>query len=265
MKSPPPVPIMEGNGIDSSLQCRHGTAALVDLGHVRAITDRQGYPVGDAAIQAAAEAIRALVRAEDLLFRWTENTLLVLAPGLDALRANERFLALEPGVPFALRSGTPEIMLQLTWRVAEFGGSISIQEAIARAEAARTERLATQRAVLVASRDERLKEFFRRLAERLPAASRDDAFNLLTATLNEVEDELTRIVYNPESWAMDGRLYPPLPDSRRSVEGWQDITRWRSKGHNTFIRDNGAIEIVRIPDGTVVFQAVGQDGRGVWE
>ena len=110
-----------------------------------------------------------------------------------------------------------------------------------------------------------MEELFRRLAQRLPVSSGEDALAVLVSTLNEVEDEMTGIPYNPDSWATDGRLYPPLPDSRRPVSGRPDVARWRSKGHNTYIRNNGAIEIARVPDGLVVFEAPGRDGRGVWE
>lgn len=87
---------------------------------------------------------------------------------------------------------------------------------------------------------------------------------MLTSTLNEVEDAWTGIPYNPESWATDGRLYPPLPDSRRPVPGYPEVTRWRSKAHNVYIRENGAIEIIRVPDDAIVFRVPGRDGRGVW-
>ncbi len=115
------------------------------------------------------------------------------------------------------------------------------------------------------SRAQRLEEFFRRFAQRLPVSSGEDALAVLVSTLNEVEGELSGIPYNPESWATDGRLYPPFPDSRRPVPGRTDVVRWRSKGHNTYIRNNGAIQISRVPDGAIVFEASGSDGRGVWE
>lgn len=117
----------------------------------------------------------------------------------------------------------------------------------------------------ISSRAQRLSEFFRRLAQRLPAASVDEALAVLTTTLNEVEDELSGIRYNPERWQTDGRLYPPLPDSRRPVPGRPDVTRWRSKGHNTYIRENGAMEIVTVREGEIVFRAAGRNGRGVWD
>jgi hypothetical protein len=99
----------------------------------------------------------------------------------------------------------------------------------------------------------------------LPVTSGEEALAVLSTTLNEVEDELAGIPYNPERWQTDGRLYPPLPDSRRPVPGYPDVTRWRSKGHNTYIRENGAIEIATVPKGELVFQAPGRDGRGVWD
>ena len=93
----------------------------------------------------------------------------------------------------------------------------------------------------------------------------EEALAVLSTTLNEVEDELAGILYNPERWQTDGRLYPPLPDSRRPVPGRQDVVRWRSKGHNTYIRENGAVEIVTVREGESVFRAPGRDGRGVWD
>jgi len=93
----------------------------------------------------------------------------------------------------------------------------------------------------------------------------EEALGVLSTTLNEVEDELAGILYNPERWQTDGRLYPPLPDSRRPVPGRPDVTRWRSKGHNTYIRENGAVEIVSVREGEIVFHAPGRDGRGVWD
>jgi hypothetical protein len=81
-------------------------------------------------------------------------------------------------------------------------------------------------------------------------------------TLNEVEDELTDIPYAPENWQTDGRMYPPREDSAREVPGIDDLIRYRNRGHNTYIRDDGAIEI-RDMNGTVVFAKAGADGEGV--
>lgn len=50
------------------------------------------------------------------------------------------------------------------------------------------------------SKKDRLKEIFKGL-ERLPlAASFDEAFTVLEATINEVEDESSGVPSNPATW-----------------------------------------------------------------
>jgi hypothetical protein len=112
------------------------------------------------------------------------------------------------------------------------------------------------------SKDQRLAEVWKRLAAAPASASHREAFQLFNATIREVEDELTDIPYAPENWQTDGRMYPPQEDSARDVPGRVDLVRYRSRGHNTFIRTNGAIE-VRDWAGNVVFAKPGFDGAGV--
>jgi hypothetical protein len=84
----------------------------------------------------------------------------------------------------------------------------------------------------------------------------------LSDTLNQVEDECTDVPFQPERWQTDGRMYPPEDDNARAVDGRSDVIRYRHRAHNTFIRDNGAIEIQDI-DGKVLFEKRGLDGRSV--
>ncbi len=112
------------------------------------------------------------------------------------------------------------------------------------------------------SKAERFQEFLNRLEKSTPASSHNDAFKLLSDTLNQVEDEFTNIPFQPEHWQTDGRMYPPEDDNAREVEGKSDLLRYRHKAHNTFIRNNGAIEIQDV-DGKVLFEKCGSDGRGV--
>ncbi|MFM7843042.1 MAG: hypothetical protein ACKPEY_02270 [Planctomycetota bacterium] len=84
----------------------------------------------------------------------------------------------------------------------------------------------------------------------------------MSDTLNQVEDEFTNIPFQPERWQTDGRMYPSEVDNAREVEGRGDLIRYRPKAHNTFIRDNGAIEIQDV-DGKVLFEKCGSDGRRV--
>lgn len=59
-------------------------------------------------------------------------------------------------------------------------------------------------------------------------------------------------------------MYPPEDDSSRDVPGKPRIKRFRSKGHNTYIGFNGAIEIRTIAN-EIVFEKPGLDGRKIWE
>lgn len=117
----------------------------------------------------------------------------------------------------------------------------------------------------VPSKEVRFKEFLRRLENARPARTFDEAYRLLGKVLNGVEDELTQIPYDPENWHVDGRLYPPFADRIRAVEGREDVKRFRSRGHNTFIGANGAIEIQQASGREVVLRKDGADGRGVWD
>lgn len=112
------------------------------------------------------------------------------------------------------------------------------------------------------SKDERFAEFLMRLSAAPSASTAQDALSLLSDSLNQVEDELTDIPYAPESWQTDGRMYPPQADFARDVSGREDLVRYRSKVHNTYIRNNGAIEI-HDTNGTAVFSKAGTDGKGV--
>ena len=109
---------------------------------------------------------------------------------------------------------------------------------------------------------ERLKIFLERLKAHAPARTAEEAFNLVARILNEVEDEFTTIPFDPTQWRNDGRMYPPMPDSARDVDGRPDITRYRSAKHNTCIGANGAIQI-RTLDGVVLLDKPGQDGISV--
>lgn len=112
------------------------------------------------------------------------------------------------------------------------------------------------------TKEERFREFLARLMNAPRAGSHDEALALLSQTLNAVEDEFTEIPYHPEEWQTDGRMYPPREDNARDVPGREDLVRYRHKSHNTFIRDNGAIEI-RDLRGLTLLKKPGVDGRGV--
>ena len=112
----------------------------------------------------------------------------------------------------------------------------------------------------------RVEQFIRRLEAAGLAGDTSSAFKLVCETLNAVEDELTNIPYNLDTSDSDGRLYPPLEDNVRAVEGHSHVKRYRHRSHNTFIGDNGAIEIQLVAGkAPPLISKHGSDGRGVWE
>lgn len=110
----------------------------------------------------------------------------------------------------------------------------------------------------------RFSLFLDRLRQAPPAQSCAEAFQQIVDILIEVEDEHTNIPFDPDAWETDGRMYPPQPDNERPVEGNASVRRFRSRAHNTYIGDNGAIEIQEVSGATVIFTKNGCDGRSVW-
>lgn len=110
----------------------------------------------------------------------------------------------------------------------------------------------------------RLKEFYRRLRELPPAAGFEEAWTHVSRTLNQVEDALSGVPYDPSKWQTDDRLYPPQLDSERAFSGHPKVRRFRSLQHNTLIGENGSIEIRTLAN-EVVFSKVGADGKGAME
>lgn len=113
----------------------------------------------------------------------------------------------------------------------------------------------------------RFAAFLEELKNAEAPSSFEEAYELLCQTLNRVEDTLTTVPFDPESRQTDGRMYPPQEDSKRTVPDHENVTRFRSRAHNTFISANGAIEIQEVGSNPakVVFAKPGANGKGVWD
>lgn len=117
----------------------------------------------------------------------------------------------------------------------------------------------------------RLRKFLDRLGQLPAAASHHEALTQLRNVLDAVEDEHSGVPHDASNWQSDGRMYAPEADNRRRVPGYPQVSRYRSRAHNTFLGSNGAIEIrcaspgVRPENGDVLLSKPGADGRSVWE
>lgn len=81
---------------------------------------------------------------------------------------------------------------------------------------------------------------FTALRDSPAASNREDALALLDRIFRLVEDEHSGVPCEPHH--VD-RLYPPVADMERKVEGKPWLRRYRHTRHYTLIADNGAIVI----------------------
>ena len=72
-----------------------GCVGFFDIDDLKPINDRFGHYVGDMAIRAVVGAIRKLMRAEDLIYRWGGDEFFVIMVGMNAEMARERMSELE--------------------------------------------------------------------------------------------------------------------------------------------------------------------------
>ena len=114
------------------------------------------------------------------------------------------------------------------------------------------------------SKAKRLQKFLQRLQAAPPAISADEAFGLLVATLNAVEDESSGVPNRPELWKTDGLMYPPQEDSRLKCPERPSLRKYRNKGHYNFIGLNGSIRIETL-DAEILLDKRGADGRNAYE
>ena len=125
---------------------------------------------------------------------------------------------------------------------------------------------ACQRKKKMEAKHVRLQLFLERLNQAPPAESFEEAFRQIADILNEVENELTDISFDPDHWQTDGRMYPPQLDNVREVDANPRVRRCRTRAHNTFIGNNGAIEIQEgTGKGKVLLSKAGANGRTVWD
>ena len=106
-----------------------GVVAMIDVDELKRINDEMGHAAGDVVIRAAANEVRNLIRADDLLFRWGGDEFVAIMPNMTKEAAAARFAKLDDVLVGRSDKGF-EIPFQVSWGVAEFGPDRLLDEAI---------------------------------------------------------------------------------------------------------------------------------------
>jgi diguanylate cyclase (GGDEF)-like protein len=112
-----------------------GCVAVADLDHLKPINDTFGHAAGDAAIRAVASAIRRLVRAADLVFRWGGDEFLVVLFNVSEHEARRRLRGIDDLLASVPVPGSPEpLAVKVSVGVAPFDVVRRLEDAIETAE-----------------------------------------------------------------------------------------------------------------------------------
>ncbi len=112
-----------------------GCVAVVDIDSLKPINDALGHAAGDAVIRAVSGAIRRLVRADDLVFRWGGDEFLIVLFGVSEEETRRRLEGLDPALAGLAVPGLAEpISVTVSWGIASFSTPAALERAIERAD-----------------------------------------------------------------------------------------------------------------------------------
>jgi diguanylate cyclase (GGDEF)-like protein len=118
-----------------------GCVAVIDIDNLKPINDTLGHSVGDKAIRAVARAVRSLIRADDMLFRWGGDEFLVLMFKLHKDEASRRMASLNEILKKNSSHWTAaSVKLSVSFGVSGFESLNGIGQAIEQADKAMYER-----------------------------------------------------------------------------------------------------------------------------
>jgi len=121
----------------AAIGIRAGSVVVADLDGLKPLNDSLGHGAGDRALRAVAEGLRAIVRSNDLVYRWGGDEFVVVMASAPEDLASRRMEGLNGAVNRSAReanAGLPE--LRVSYGVAAFTSEASIEAAIASADAA---------------------------------------------------------------------------------------------------------------------------------
>jgi diguanylate cyclase (GGDEF)-like protein len=124
-----------------------GCVAVMDLDSLKPVNDTFGHAAGDAAIRAVARAIRQVVRADDLVFRWGGDEFLVVLFGVSEEEARRRLDGLDAMLGAVPLPGSSEPQaVTVSVGVAAFAAVDGLERALETADERMYRRKLTRRA-----------------------------------------------------------------------------------------------------------------------
>ena len=126
-----------------------GCVAVVDLDGLKPVNDTFGHAAGDAAIRAVARAIRQVVRADDLVFRWGGDEFLVVLFGVSEEEARRRLGGLDAMLAVVPVPGSEApLSVTVSAGVAAFAAVDDLERALETADERMYRRKLTRRATV---------------------------------------------------------------------------------------------------------------------
>jgi len=111
-----------------------GVVVMIDVDNLKKINDEIGHVAGDAVIRATANAVRTLIRADDLLFRWGGDEFVAIVPNMSVDAVRERLAPLTDGIQARVSASGPTMKFHISWGAAEFDDDQSLDQAIKMAD-----------------------------------------------------------------------------------------------------------------------------------
>jgi diguanylate cyclase (GGDEF)-like protein len=113
-----------------------GVVVMIDVDNLKGINDKFGHAAGDAVIRAAANSVRTMIRADDLLFRWGGDEFVAIIPNSTLTTVCERLAPLSEGIMARVSPSGPPLRFSISWGGAEFGDRTSLESAMKAADQA---------------------------------------------------------------------------------------------------------------------------------